>query len=345
MEPFILCDRAKESILPSDIVLDLIDLYNRIGKLEIISQLLLHMNLMTLDNPEIIEKLEDLNLFIPLIYIYHNGKNEDYFIPLQKMFDFCNTKKNWTELLINKEDNNINYSNALTKKLISLEEVYNSKEYNYHRILWYIRWCLTGRKFPDNSIKMKDELFNVLVPKIAYWLINENVINILLNFDPKNYFIIYKNIFSIKFLYNKIVCFANNEGMKKEFMSSLSENGVKINDIQPMSLINYLINWCKQKNNNKICFYLYDMIIAISKNSDINIEKQLRIESACFILKNYRQIIKIISNQEVKYLIKDLIYFLKDEMFNNNDYKQILSSIVDNIFDELKIFILKKIGD
>ena len=115
LEPFILCDRAKESILPSDIVLDLIDLYNRIGKLEIISQLLLHMNLMTLDNPEIIEKLEDLNLFIPLIYIYHNGKNEDYFIPLQKMFDFCNTKKNWTELLINKEDNNINYSNALTK--------------------------------------------------------------------------------------------------------------------------------------------------------------------------------------------------------------------------------------
>jgi len=345
LEPIILCDRAMKSILPSDIVLNLIDLYNKNDKLEIISQLLLHMNLITLDNPEIIEKLEELNLFIPLIYLYHNGKNEDYFIPLQKMFDFYTTKLKWIDILINNEDNYINYSNALTKKLLSLKEVYNSKEYNCHRILWYIKWCLTGKKFPDNTIKMKEELFNVLVPKIAYWLINENVISELLNFDPKNYFNIYKNIFLIKSLYNKIVDSANNESMKKKFMTSLSENGVKIDDIQPLTLINYLINWCKQKNNNKIFFYLYDMIIAISKNSDVKIEKQLRIESACFILQNYRQTIKIINNQEVESLIVVLIDFLKDEMFNNDDYKQILSSMVDNIFDELKLFVLKKIED
>ena len=345
LEPIILCDRAMKSILPSDIILNLIDLYNKNDKLEIISQLLLHMNLITLDNPEIIEKLEELNLFIPLIYLYHNGKNEDYFIPLQKMFDFYTTKLKWIDVLINNEDNYINYSNALTKKLISLKEVYNSKEYNCHRILWYIKWCLTGKKFPDNTIKMKEELFNVLVPKIAYWLINENVISELLNFDPKNYFNIYKNIFLIKSLYNKIVDSANNESMKKKFMTSLSENGVKIDDIQPLTLINYLINWCKQKNNNKIYFYLYDMIIAISKNSDVKIEKQLRIESACFILQNYRQTIKIINNQEVESLIVVLIDFLKDEMFNNDDYKQILSSMMDNIFDELKLFMLKKIED
>ena len=345
LESIILCDRVMKSILPSDIILNLIDLYNKNDKLEIISQLLLHMNLITLDNPEIIEKLEELNLFIPLIYLYHNRKNEDYFIPLQKMFDFYNTKKNWNEVLINNQDNYINYSNALTKKLISLKEVYNSKEYNCHRILWYIKWCLTGRKFPDNTIKMKDELFNILVPKIAYWLINENVISELLNFDPKNYFNVYKNIFLIKSLYNKIVDSANNESMKKEFMSVLSQKGAKIDDIQPLSLINYLINWCNQKNNNKIYFYLYDMIIAISKNSEVIIEKELRIESACFILKNYRQTIKIISNQDVESLINALIDFLKDEMFNNDDYKQILSSMMDNIFDELKLFILKKIKD
>jgi len=69
LESIILCDRAMKSILPSDIILNLIDLYNKNDKLEIISQLLLHMNLITLDNPEIIEKLKELNLFIPLIYI------------------------------------------------------------------------------------------------------------------------------------------------------------------------------------------------------------------------------------------------------------------------------------
>ena len=56
------------------------------------------------------------------------------------MFDFYNTKKNWTDALFNNEDNYINYSKALAKRLISLKEVYNSKEYNCHRILWYIKW-------------------------------------------------------------------------------------------------------------------------------------------------------------------------------------------------------------
>ena len=345
LEPFILCDKIVNFILSSDIILNLIDLYYTNEKIEILSQMLLHINIMAIDKPEIKTKLEELNLLIPLIYLYHNGKNEDYFAPLQKMFEYYKTKENWNKLLINEEDNLINYTNAITKKLISLKEIQNTKEYNGHMILWYIKWCLTGKKFPDNSIKMKDNLFDDLVLKIAYWLLNEKVINELLTFDPKNYFIIYKNLLTIKSLYSKLSLAFKNEKIKNLVLEELNTGEIKKKVISPISLVDYLVEFCKKINENKVYFYLYDFIIIISKNNDINIKKELRIESAKYILNNYKKVIKKINNQEVESLIKILKDFLKDKMFNEEDYKNILSSIIDNIFDELKLFLLEKMGN
>ena len=192
---------------------------------------------------------------------------------------------------------------------------------------------------------MKDELFDVLVLKVTYWLLNQLVIEELLKFNFKNYFIIYKNIFLIKSLYDKINKSSIDDDFKKETLIKLNEGGIKINDLKPSSIIDYLIEWCKQKNEKKIFFYLYDFIIAISKNNDINIKKELRVESASFILKHYTQTISKINNQEVESLINIIIDFLKDEMFNKDDYKQILSSILDNIFDDVKLFLMEEIGD
>ena len=342
LEPFILCDKISKYILSVDIIINLIELYNQKGKLEILGQMLLHINILALDKPEIKQKLEETNLIIPLIYLYHNGKNEDYFAPLQKMFDYFNSKKDYNKVLFNEEDNIINYGDVITKKLISLKDVRNSKEYNGHRILWYIKWCLTGKKFPDNSINMKDNLFDELVSKIAFWLLNDKIMDGLLTFDPKNYFITYKNLLSIKFLYSRLVLSFNDENKKNKILNELKEQGIEINDLEPITLVDYIVNWCKRKNENKIFFYLYDFIIEISRNNDINIKKELRIESICYILKHYKQTIKKINNQEVESLIKIIIEFLKDEMFNKEDYKNILLSINDNMFDEIKLFLLEQ---
>ena len=344
-EPFILCDKIIKYVLSPDIIINLIDLYNKKDKLEILGQMLLHINIFAMDKPEIKNKLEETNLIIPLIYIYHNGKNEDYFLPLEKMFDYFNSKTNYNKILVNEENNLINYTDAITQKLITLKEIQNSKEYNGHRILWYIKWCLTGKKFPDNSIKMKDNLFDELVYKITFWLLNEKVMDELLKFDPKNYFIIYKNILSIKSLYNKLVMSFQNETIRNKILEDLKKGGITISELNPISLIDYIVDWCKKKNENTIFFYLYDFIIEISKNIDINIRKELRIESICYMLNHYKQTIKKINNQEVETLIKIIIEFLKDEMFNKEDYKQILPSIKDSLFDEIKLFLLEKIED
>ena len=352
LQPFILCDKIINTVLSSDIILNLIELYHKNGQLDILSQMLLHINIKSIDNIEVKNKLEELYLITPLIYLYMNGEKEDYFSPLEKMFNFFYTRAvPSSKLLINGED--IDYSNALTKKLLTLKEVRNCKEYNGHRILWYIRLCLTEKKFPDNKNqidnmkkdnKMDANLFNALVPKITYWLLNPRVIDEFLRFDPKNYFMIFKNIFSIQKLYAKLVNSAKDSKLTIEVKTVLSTSDIKMDDIKPSSLINYLVNWCKKKDNIKIYFYLYDFIICILKEEDIDLGIDLKLESICYILKNYTKIIKDINNQEVKLTNSNLIkIFEKEKNFTEENYKKILYSIDDTIFNEVKLFIYDKI--
>ena len=353
LQPFILCDKIINSILSSDIILNLIDLYYKNDQLDILSQMLLHINIQSLDSIEIKNKFEELFLITPLIYLNMNGQNEDYFSPLEKMFDYFYTRAiPSSKMLISEEDNSIDYSNALTRKIITEKEVRKCKEYNGHRILWYIRLCLTGKKFPDNknqmhSIKsdnkMNKKLFDALVPKITYWLLLPRVIDEFLKFDPKNFFMIFKNIFFIKDLYTKLVNASKDSKYTIEVKTALSTSDIKIEDIKPSSLIKYLVNWCKRKDKTKVFFYLYDFIIGTLKE-DIGLEKDLKLESICYILKNYTRIIKDINNQEVKLMNSNLIkIFEKETNFTDEDFKKILYSIDDNIFNEVKLYIYDKI--
>ena len=344
LQPFILCDKIINIVLPSDIILNLIDLYNKNGKLDILCQILLHINVKAMDCDEIKKRIEELYLITPLIYLYMNGDNEDYFYPLEKMFDYFNLRSvPALKALINEETNDIDYSKALKKKMITPKEVLNCKEFNGHKILWYIRWCLTGKKFPDSQKKMDKNLFEALVPKMTYWLLNPKIIEEFLKFDPKNYFMIHKNIFSIEDLRKKLINSANNSKYSIEVKTTLSISDIKIDDIQPISLINYMIAWCRKKDSIKIYFYLYDFIISI-----FSIEKEITIslkqESICFILQYYTTIVKSINNQEVKSINNNLIkLFERESKFTEEDYKKILSSIKDPIFNEVKLYLYDKV--
>ena len=346
LQPFILCDKIINIDLSSDIILNLIELYNKNGKLDILSEMLLHINIKSIDTIAIKNKLEEINLIKPLIYLYMNGKKEDYFAPLEKMFYFFYNIAIPSKNLIKTEDNSIDYSDALDKKLITLNEVKNSKEYNGHRILWYIKLCLTGKKFPDNSKKMEQHLFDILVPKIIYWLLTPKVIDEFLKLDPKNYLSIFKNVFTIDVLYKKLLNSAKDTKVVIEAKSSLSSD-IKIDDLEPSSLIKYLNEWCKKKDEKDIYYYLYDLIISIFNfNKNIEIEKDLKLESICYILKNFKEIEKNINNEKIKQINDIIINLLdKEKNFLEDDFKYIFKSINDNYFDEIKLFIYDKIDD
>ena len=345
LQPFILCDKIKSITLSSDIILNLIDLYNKNNRLDILSQMLLHLNITSIDTNEIRQKLDEMNLIIPLIYLYMNGQKEDYFAPLEKMFDFFYSKAISNKTLLNQENTNIDYSNALSQKLLTEKEVRECKEYNGHKILWYIRWCLTGKKFPDNMKKMDKNLFDNLVPKITYWLLNPKVIDEFLRFDSKNYFMIHKNIFSIEDLRKKIINASKDYKYTIEIKGMLSSSDVKIDNIEPGSLVKYMVDWCKKMNDTKIYFYLYDFIINIL-NTDIIIGKEFKKEAICFTLKNYKLIVKDKNNQEIYLIVNNLIKIIdKEKNFNEQDFQEILASISDKDFNELKLFLFDKLDN
>ena len=100
----------------------------------------------------------------------------------------------------------------------------------------------------------------------------------------------------------------------------------------------------KHLNKDIIFFYLYEFIISISKID--NIKKEKKIESACFILKNYNQIVKPVNKLKIEYLNLKIMEFLSDKnLFNENDYKIILKSIINNTFDEVKLFLYNQLED
>ena len=175
LEPFILYDKIKNIVISEDIVKEIIDLYKRKDMIDVLSQLLLHVNIKSIDNEKIREQIKSLNLISPLINLYMNGNPEDYFAPVSLMFQHFT--------MANELSDFTNYHDAL--EFNSVKKVLNSKQYYGHKILWYFRLCLTGRKFPNTDELMKPELFNALIPDITYWLMTEKVMEAFLEFDPK----------------------------------------------------------------------------------------------------------------------------------------------------------------
>ena len=330
LEPFILYDQIKNVILSEEIVKEIIDLYIRKDMSEILSQLLLHINVKCIDNESIKEKIKELNLISPLIYLYMDGSNEDYFAPIGIMFQYFERA--------NELSNFTTYNEVLEYE--ELKTVLSSKQYLGHKILWYIKLCLTGRKFPNNDEKMKPELYNKLIPDITYWLITEKVMKVFIDFDPKDYFNILKNIFSLKMYHDMLIERANNIDMKIAITAQLLNDKFSLSDIEPLTLIENIVNYCGDKSR-EIKIYLYDFVITSSKLNNIN--KKLRIEAVNFVLSNYGDVIKDNNNQELNSFIEKIIDFIKNEqMFNEFDYSNILEKIKYDIFDEVKLFLLDK---
>ena len=333
LEPFILYDRIKDIILKEDIIENIIKLYVDKKKKDILSQLLLHLNIKCLENEHIKERIEELNLNSVLIYLYMNGENEDYFEPIKIMYQyFCSS--------IELKDF-INYNQALKENKLS--DVIKSKQYYGHKILWYIKLCLTGRKFPNTEEKMKKELFDKLIPDITYWLLEEKVMNSFLYFDCKDYFSILQNIFSFQ-MYNKMLEEASKDNnMKIKICAALYNEKYQLKDIESSSLIEYIINMCKDKEDNiKLVSYIF--VIMSSKNDNINISAKIIKEAFIFILSNYGNIVKESNNEEIYLLTKSIIELIDNKyLFNNNDLNSIYENINSDIFDEIAFYILNKI--
>ena len=335
LEPYILTNKIINFNLDEQLILNIIDLYKDKNRLDLLSQLLLHINIKSLDTNKIKKKLEELDLITPLIYLYMNGKEENYLIPIYKLF----------ELYINSTPL-INFTYYYLLKNVSIKEILSSKQYIGHKLLWYLKLCITGRKFPNSEEKISKEKFKELIPKLTFWMLNDKNLTELCKFDAKDYFIILKNIFSIPELYKILEDYSNENKDNKITVMLLSNNIAKIDDADPKSLVEYLMEMVKSLNNDEILLYLYEFNIKIA--SKIHFEKKENLEFSCFILNNYTKLIKDINLNEVNQLCNDLknVFNSNDDpknSYNEDDLQKVLSNCKENIFDDIKLFILQKL--
>ena len=188
LEPFILCNKLSKFEIPEEIILDLIKLYESKKKFDTLSQLLLHINIKSIDIPSVKQKIENLFLTTPLIYICVNGSSQDYFEPVLRIYEkFCSS----TEI-----PGFVSYEDLLANKKLSLKEIQGSKQYLGHKLIWYIKKSLTGKKFPNYNENMDKDMFHKAISKITYWLLSDEVLHNLILFETKTYFEIFTNIFS-----------------------------------------------------------------------------------------------------------------------------------------------------
>jgi hypothetical protein len=144
LEPFILCDKLMQVFVPKNIILSLIDFYTSdkdLEKIDKLDRLLIHFNISTLNNPDIINRLKELFLVSPQIYIFINDPNQlDYYKPVELIY---NKYKQATEC-----ENFKDYKDLVKGQKMKIYKVKNYKQYWGHKLLWYLQKTVDGKKFP-----------------------------------------------------------------------------------------------------------------------------------------------------------------------------------------------------
>ena len=332
LESFIICDKLLKYKIDEKLILRLIELYESRNKTYKLNKILLHIDIQSLISPSVKRKINELNLFSPMMTILVNGENPDFFKPILLLYEMYEKAKKL---------NFFSYENIIDKK--DLEEIKESKEYKGDKLFWYIEKSFTKRKYPYFIYNMEDDEYNKYIIDLTFWLIKENIMKELIETNSELYFDILNKIFNNEKNLKIIESISHNEKKMNEKIKILNEQNYNYTyeNLTPLSLFNYIIEQGKKiegEQKTKLDFNLF--IIQSSKN--ISIEKDVIITSIIFILDVYNIINKTMDNK-TKRVINTIINVLNNnENFTDTDYENILLHFSAHIFDEIKAFIYER---
>ena len=158
LEYFILCDKMNNYEISEDLILKLIQLYEEKNKTDILNKLLLHIDIKSLCSPSVNSKIVELSLLPPMINIFVNGNNPNYFTPIIKMYEIYQKAKSL---------NFNSYEKIIETKKLS--EIIESKEYKGHKLLWYIKKCLIKKKYPYFLDNMDEKEYQKFIMDLIFY--------------------------------------------------------------------------------------------------------------------------------------------------------------------------------
>ena len=349
LEPFILCDKIKNYDLGELTISRIVNYYLDTKKIDTLSQLLTHLDISSIDREDIKKTCIDNNLITPLIYIYMNGKEDDYFFPIKTMYEMFHQFSPLPRKVF--ED----YSTCLNN--VSICDLEKSRQFIGHKLLWYINLCLDKRKFPSNDI-IEEEKYTNIVSSIFLWIMKNDIITELMNFDSFSLFAILTRFFTEIPIFEII----KNINYDKEKFKDILIYGTQIVDFELKTFIDIIVDKAERVNKIYALFDMNEFLILISSKIDV-LEKKQIFDAVKYLLEFSSKSKKEEAlNEEDNFIYhkrywksKDFDINLSNELkgvilhrkksFTNDDFYQLLAICDKSTLVMVKIFLLIQTGN
>ena len=264
IKPFIIENKINNEQLGQNITSKILNYYINHNDYITLSQIIININLNTFDINEIKDICYKKNIFFPLIYIYFKSNKDDLFLLIKKLYDLFKNTKN-----IPKEKYN-DYKNDIINNKINndkINEIYLNKQYLGQKLLWLINLCLIGDKYPTEE-KIEENIYIKLIQEIFLWIINDEILNELINFDSYTFFIIFSQFFINDKLF-EIIKKIKYEEYKDLFQGiNYNDNNLKKIDIK-IIIIDIIQNKINLNKNTLIDDDYNEFILQINSNKQI----------------------------------------------------------------------------
>ena len=203
LEPYIINGNIGNQIFEEPILKELVVLYSDRKEYQRLGQIIKNLYL-SVGNSEIVGNRVTKydTIFTGLLTFCSSEKNEDYMLPAREIYSYFQKAKEipddlyLKEKLIDEKNNKkafyFDYENIINN--IDIDELILSYQYLGSMLLWYIRLCFEGYKFPSGT-PISDKKYEELIQQLFLWLINDEVLTRLIDFDCFSVFNLFKKFF------------------------------------------------------------------------------------------------------------------------------------------------------
>ena len=347
LEPYIINGNIGNQIFDENILKKLIILFTEKKQFQKVGQIIKNLYLSVADS-EIVgnRTTQYYTIFTGLITYCSGEMNKDFMLPAREIYSYLQSAKQvprelfWKiKTINNKKYYYFNYENVVNNT--DIDELILSYQYLGSLLLWYIYLCLQGYKFPSGK-PIEDKKYESLIQQLFLWLINDEVLQRLIEFDSFSFFFILKKFFMKK---QKII-----EKIEYSDLFKLIKIGDK--ELQEAKIQKYIeiifrkaSRIAKDSNNIYISDDLYDFICTIATKIQVieesGSQNNFLLDALLYVInyeENYKKEEEIeqeiiekkgdnyINYTEMKYKYDRYCMHLK--RYKDNNYILILSNVI-----------------
>ena len=328
IKPFILEDKITNEHLGQNIISKILKYYITINDYVTLSQIIYNIDLNKYDIHDIKNICFEENLFLPLIYIYFKSKEDDLFLLIEKIYELFIKENGISKEKYDEYKSNIIYNKIDNKKINEIQLI---KQYIGQKLFWCINLCIKGKKYPSDEI-MDEKKYIYLSQRILLWLLKDEILDQLLIFDSRTFFVIFSKFF-IKEQLLDIINKINFEENKILFEGVVSEEK-DIKEFNVKNIIDIILNKVNDKKNILIDDDFNEFILLINSSKQI-----LPIN---YIINSINYLINFNDTKNNRDNIEDYFGFHLIESDDNNKI-EIYSNLINKVLEIFKNKIDKKV--